>query len=186
MKTKLSTLLVVYLSAFTLLISCKKDKNKAGEQHEHNEEELITSLVLKFTDTAGIKPTLTYAFKDADGVGGNAPTQFDTLKLAANTVYNVEISFLDESKNPVVDISSEVITEAAEHLICFENTSLNASIQRTDTDGTYELGIKSRWTLGSASQGAIKVSLKHQPDVKNGSCSVGETDVEVNFPAKIE
>jgi len=187
MKTKMKTILLSFtIVTIATISSCKKDDDHANDDHEHNEEELITSLSLTFTDTAGIKPTLTYAFKDPDGVAGNAPTQFDTLKLSANTVYNVTVSFLDESKNPAVNITSEVEEEDHEHLICFDNTGLNATVVRTDSDGTYEVGLKSRWTLGNASQGNMKVSLKHQPGVKNGNCGVGETDVEVNFPALIQ
>jgi hypothetical protein len=32
--------------------------------------------------------------------------------------------------------------------------------------------------------GDVKISLKHQPGIKNGSCDIGETDVELLFPFK--
>jgi hypothetical protein len=33
--------------------------------------------------------------------------------------------------------------------------------------------------------GVVVVRLKHQPGTKNGTCAVGDTDVEVTFPYKV-
>lgn len=178
---------MIAIAGVLLVTGCKKDKNVVDDPHNHDNEdaELITSVELEFSDTAHIKPNISVAFRDPDGAGGNAATEFDTIKLAANTVYNVKIKLLDESKNPVVNISDEVKTEGAEHLFCFEVNGANATIVRTDSDGTYEIGLNSRWTIGAASNGTIKVMLKHQPGLKNGTCGVGDTDVEVNFVTQI-
>jgi hypothetical protein len=178
---------MIAIAGALLITGCKKDKNAVGDpdDHDHDDAELITSMVLEFSDTANIQPNVTVAFRDPDGEGGNAATEFDTITLSANTVYSVKITLLDESKNPAVKISDEVKTEGDEHLFCFDVTGANASIVKTDSDGTYEIGLDSRWTIGAASNGAVKVTLKHQPGVKNGTCGVGDTDVEVNFITKI-
>ncbi len=170
-----------------LMSGCKRDDNAVDnpQNQDNDDAELITSLVLDFSDTAHIQPNTTVAFRDLDGEGGNAATEFDTIQLAANTVYSVKITLLDESKNPAVKISDEVKTEGDEHLFCFDVTSVNVSVVRTDSDGKYEIGLDSRWTVAAASKGNIKVSLKHQPGVKNGTCNVGDTDVEVNFVTEI-
>ena len=178
---------MIAIAGALLITGCKKDKNAVGDpdDHDHDDAELITSMVLEFSDTANVQPNVTVAFRDPDGEGGNAATEFDTIALAANTVYSVKITLLDESKNPAVKISDEVKTEGDEHLFCYDVTGANINVARTDSDGKYEIGLDSRWTVAAASNGTVKVTLKHQPGVKNVTCGVGDTDVEVNFITKI-
>jgi hypothetical protein len=179
---------MIAIAGALLITGCKKDKNAVGDpdDHDHDDAELITSMVLEFSDTANVQPNVTVAFRDPDGEGGNAATEFDTIALAANTVYSVKITLLDESKNPAVKISDEVKTEGDEHLFCYDVTGANINVARTDSDGKYEIGLDSRWTVAAASNGTVKVTLKHQPGVKNGTCGVGDTDVEVNFITEIK
>ncbi len=178
---------MIVIAGTLLTAGCKKDKDVVEDPHHHDDDpELITSMVLEFSDTANVQPNVTVAFRDPDGEGGNAATEFDTIALAANTVYSVKITLLDESKNPAVKISDEVKTEGDEHLFCFDVTGANINVARTDSDGKYEIGLDSRWTVAAASNGTVKVTLKHQPGVKNGTCGVGDTDVEVNFITEIK
>ncbi|MBE7443164.1 MAG: hypothetical protein HS119_12015 [Flavobacteriales bacterium] len=180
-------------SIFTILMlslvvfSCKKDdktptpSNPDGNTPPPNEEELITTIVLTFTDTTGIVAPFTVTFADPDGDGGNAPTIHEEIHLDSNKYYNVTIQFLDESKTPAEDITQEVVAEANEHLICYNLSGANLSITRTDSDGTYELGVHSFWSTGLPSSGTVTVVLKHQPGIKDGTCAPGDTDVEVVF-----
>ena len=178
---------MIAIAGALLITGCKKDKDVVEDPHHHDDDpELITSMVLEFSDTANVQPNVTVAFRDPDGEGGNAATEFDTITLSANTVYSVKITLLDESKNPAVKISDEVKTEGDEHLFCFDVTGANINVARTDSDGKYEIGLDSRWTVAAASNGTVKVTLKHQPGVKNGTCGVGDTDVEVNFITEIK
>ncbi|PKP51612.1 MAG: hypothetical protein CVT95_00510 [Bacteroidetes bacterium HGW-Bacteroidetes-12] len=175
--------------AVTLIIGCKKDKDSPKPSPINppvNEEELITTVKITFVDTAGVEPTVTVFFRDPDGDGGNAPTQFDTIRLAANTIYSATIELFDESKNPVENITQEIQDEADEHIFCFTPTNVNLSIIRTDSDGTYEIGLTSQWTTGTTSVGTTQVVLKHQPSVKDGTCGPGDTDVELNFVTEIQ
>jgi hypothetical protein len=71
-----------------------------------NEEELITTVQLKITESGTIN-TNTYSWKDVDGVGGNIPV-IQGITLSPNKSYEVEVEFLDESKNPAADITQEV------------------------------------------------------------------------------
>jgi len=73
-----------------------------------------------------------------------------------------------------------------DHLFCFTPSGANVSITRTDSDGVYELGLQSQWITGAASDGTTQIVLKHQPGIKDGSCSPGETDIELNFNTKIQ
>ncbi|MGB0887085.1 MAG: type 1 periplasmic binding fold superfamily protein [Vicingaceae bacterium] len=194
MKTlKIYSILTIVL--FSLLaVSCKKDEDTPepdvhDEDHDHDhEEEVITSIILSFVDTTtvGGQPDVEYAFRDPDGDGGNAPTEHDVITLAANTYYNVTVQILNESETPAEDLTPEIQNEDDEHLFCYSPSNTNVGITRTDSDGTYEVGINTFWSTGAAASGNTTVTLKHQPGVKDGTCAPGDTDVEVTFTTVIQ
>lgn len=169
------------------LSSCKKDDDLvAVPPPDQNEVEVITTFTITFTDIGGTQPSASATFKDLDGDGGNAPSQFDTIFLAPNTTYSAEIVLLNETESPADTISNEVLEEAVDHLFCFSPSGNDVTITRTDTDGTYELGLQSQWVTGSASTSTTNITLKHQPGVKDGTCAPGETDIELDFVTKIQ
>lgn len=180
------TFFFALITLATIIYSCKKDKDLVVDPPNTNEEEVITTMTITFTDSSGIKPTVNATFKDPDGDGGNGPTIFDTIRLGHNTTYNANIILLNETKNPADTISNEVLEEANEHLFCFSVSDADVTITRTDSDGNYEVGLKSKWVTGSSSSGYVTVTLKHQLEIKDGTCNPGETDVEVNFVIEIQ
>lgn len=184
---KIITLKNYLLLAAMLVIlgACGKDPNNPNDPDKDNEEEVITTLKVMFTplDTNGTATSAT--FKDADGDGGNGPEIFDTIKLNANASYAVRLILLNESASPVDTISNEVAEENYDHLFCFSVDGANVAITRTDSDGMYEVGLESKWETGVASSGTVRIVLKHQPAIKNGSCDLGETDIDVLFPTVI-
>jgi hypothetical protein len=180
----ISLMVAVVAMVFT---GCKKDDDD-DHGHHHHEGELITSVELSFINSA--MDTSVFAFRDPDGEGGNGPTVFDTIRLRKGMVYAMNISFLNESDpNDVEDITVEIKMEDDEHLVCYDLNglpSLNYSI--TDTDGQYPVGLEATFTTDNSAtvdNGTLKVTLRHQPGVKNGSCAPGDTDVEVSFPTII-
>ena len=184
-KSALAVLLLVLLIGS--FMSCKKKENTITNPPDQNDSELITTFKLSFVDSAGIDPNMEFLFRDIDGPGGNAPSDFDTLILGSDKTYFVTLTLLNESVSPSIDITSEILAEANEHLFCFNPTiGGDLSITRTDTDGTYELGITSKWRTLSTSDGLVLIKLKHQPGIKNGQCEPGETDVELEFQTKIQ
>ncbi len=190
MKTKTNYSIILAALFISFLIGCKKDDDSPNPTTPTtppvNEEELITSVILSFEDTAGVQPSVQYAFRDPDGDGGNAPTQHDVIRLVANTYYNTTVQLLNESVSPAEDITEEVEEEDDEHLFCYSVSNTNVAITITDSDGTYDVGIQSRWFTGAAANGETVVTLKHQPDVKDGTCAPGDTDVEVTFVTEIQ
>jgi len=169
------------------LSSCKKDEDLVKvPEPDLNESEVITTFKITFADVNGSQPTVSASFIDLDGDGGNPPSVFDTIYLAPSTTYSAEILLLNEAANPTDTISNEVLDEAVDHLFCFTPSGANVSITRTDSDGVYELGLQSQWITGAASDGTTQIVLKHQPGIKDGSCSPGETDIELNFNTKIQ
>ncbi len=176
--------------AASLILSihaCKgKSETPSPSAAPVNEVELITTVKVIMTDTATNTITTAY-FYDIDGPGGNGPTILDTIKLNPNKVYQTKIYLLDETKNPADSISNEVLKEGADHLFVFTSTGVNLSFKITDKDkNNLPIGLSSNWTSGAASNGTVIVTLRHQPGVKNGTATPGETDVEVAFPCKIQ
>lgn len=208
--TKITTLISFIILLF--FFACKKDKKTTPPPNTPppptNTEEVITTMKLYFTDSA-TNVTSIFAFEDADGDGGNAgiflgANQSDSVfTLSANTTYFMEIFLLDKTKNPVDTISNEVEEEGNDHMFFFNastpsgspfTTTLSGSnikIIYTDLDtGTPARGIGLNTRVRTyASTGTSKnpftVTLKHQPGVKDGTFSVGETDVEIPFKVKV-
>ncbi len=175
---------IISFLALSMMVITSCNKKEVINPDDDHEEELITTVTLELTDTADASNTTSATWADTDGVGGNDPTQMDTIDLNPNTVYYVDISFFNESVSPSEDITAEIQDEAAEHIICY-TPSGDLTIDRTDSDGTYEIGLTSLWTVGTLSSlDSVTVSLKHQPDEKDGTCTPGETDVEVQFMIK--
>lgn len=183
-----SLFLIAFAAVSFISFGCNRDKDDPENPDPDNEVEVITTLTLTLTDAANTSNVVVATFKDPDGDGGGAPTQFDNIELDENTTYNVSITLLNESDpSDVENISDEVLEEADEHLFCFAVTDANTSITKTDVDSNnLPVGLESVWETGAASTGMVKVWLKHQPDVKDGSCSPGDTDIEVEFDLVVQ
>lgn len=179
----------VACTALFTLSACKKDKDDPKDPPPpSNEPEQITSVEIHFKEVSGSSHVMV-KWSDPDGNGGNSP-EIDSILLDSNTVYEAEISFLDESGSDAKNLSAEIRDEGDEHFICFdaqdENLANNLSIALIDSDGNLPIGLHSEWTTASATSGEIKLMLKHQPDgLKDGTCEPGDTDVEVYFPMRI-
>jgi hypothetical protein len=171
-KNIISTTALLALLASTTLYSCKKDPA--------NEEEIITTVKLTATDALGNVKTATFA--DPDGDGGGNPTKFDSLILDKNKVYQTTISVLNESVNPVQDITTEIVKEANDHQFYITTTSAGTTITTIDLDGNgLPLGPKFSITTTTVSDGRLQVVLKHKPGTKKAgdAVSVGDTDIEL-------
>jgi hypothetical protein len=181
MKKQTKLLMMLSLSSILAFQACKPD-----DPEPVNESELITSVVLNFTDSA-TQQVLTFNFRDPDGAGGNNPTVFDTLQLKSNSTYYVSTLLLDESKSPVDTISNEVEEEGDEHQFFYtaqNGIAVTVDYQDQDANGD-PIGLATKWKTGGNGFGSVLVVLKHQPGEKNGSAATGETDVEVAFPTSL-
>jgi hypothetical protein len=183
---KKTILLTIVIAAF--MMSCKKDKNETPSPSNPNEEELITTVGLVFD--SGVKKD-TFFFRDIDGPGGLVPSAFDTIKLTANSTYQMYVLLLDESKTPADTISKEVLDEADEHQFFFNSIgSYNITTTYNDSDKNgVPIGLSNEVSTGGTfteKTNKYKVVLKHQPGLKptsgNGNQTLGETDIEIDFP----
>lgn len=180
--------LVILMVVTSIISSCKKDNNDVTKPSNINEGELITTVQFKISSTDSPFVTHTFQYRDIDGIGGNTPT-IDTIKLNANNVYAVEVLLLDESKIPTDTISNEVLAESQDHLFIYEpsDTTLTVTINDFDTNNPpLPLGINTSWRTKGTSSSTMKLTLKHQPGIKNGDPTRGETDVEVTLPVEIK
>ena len=185
-KNLVKLMLIVLVS--TIISSCKKDNNDVTKPADINEGELITTVQLKFTNTDSPFNNLVFQYRDVDGIGGLAPS-IDTIKLNSNSIYSVELFLLDESKIPTDTISNEVLSESKDHLFIYEPADSNLRVTINDFDNNnppLPLGIITSWGTKSTTNTSIKLTLKHQPGIKNGDPTKGETDIEVVLPVSIE
>ena len=173
----------------TLFTSCKKDPVV-----EDNDNEVITTMQLRFVPLGG-GTTVTYAYDDADGPGGAAPTK-QTITLAPNKSYNVTLTLLNKTANPITDITTDINgAEAIAHRFYFAstaNSNITISSLNNDPNGV-ELGTSSTWSTGAIATGKTTVTLRHYGGNPPGkaitdlvSSTKSSTDIEVQFDTVIQ
>lgn len=171
-----------FLSAFSVVLaSCKKD------QVPVNEEELITTVKLNFTEV-GTGTVTTATFRDIDGEGGNPPSLFETVNLLSGRSYQVRIEVLNESVSPAENITDEIIAEANDHQFYFQPSGVAVAVTNLDTDPNgLPLGVNSVWTAAATGSGTIRLTLKHKPGIKaaNDLLTVGDTDIELDWDVQV-
>ena len=185
----METFRFLYIITFGILFTASScDKNTEIP----NPEELITTLTYTLIPAGGGQPVV-FSFRDPDGDGGAAPVII-TEPLAPNVAYNGELELLNESTNPVTDITAEIEEEGEEHQFFYGINGVHASVFYDDQDALGNpIGIKTTLATFGTGSGTIVITLRHQPDkaapgVNNGSIqnAGGETDIEVTFPVTIQ
>ena len=169
---------LLIVAVFFAAVSCKE------APAPEDENELITTVKLKFTEGT---TSQTFEWKDLDGDGGKAPT-IQGVALKPNKTYKLDITFLDESKTPATDITTEVAKEADEHLVIFTPMPTNLlTYTYGDKDANnFPIGLAGSVKTTAAGTGSLKVQLRHQPLVnnmrqKNGTITPGSDDVNISF-----
>lgn len=174
------------------LAGCKKDEDPGPTPSTVNESELITTVILKFTDPE-LSESFELRWRDLDGDGGNAPV-ITTVPLPSGRAFNLSVRLLDESVSPAEELTGEIQGEANEHQFFFDVQNADLSISYADQDGNGKpLGLLNLAISGGASTGSVKVTLRHDPDKAAVGVSVGDitnaggdTDIEVVFPLVLE
>ncbi len=178
----------MFLFTFALVLtSCDSDDD--GTPEIVNEEEVITTVIVNL-DPGPTGTAITLRSFDSDGDGPTEPVITVSDELAANTIYEGEIQFLNETESPAEDITEEVREEDDEHQVFYTIASgLNASVTYEDFDGDNNpLGTLVTVTTTDASTGLLTVTLRHEPKKPNDNTLLdagGETDVQVSFPVVI-
>lgn len=173
-----------FISTVFLFYGCK---GKEENPNPNEENELITTIRLVFQDDSA--RTSMFQWKDLTP-NDPAGRTIDTIRLADSSQYTGRIEFWDETKNPAVNITSEVEAEGKDHLVIYKLISPlvanQLTITRTDRDSQgLELGLKIQVITKAAGNGGLQILLRHQPGVKDGTESPGDTDVDITLPVLI-
>lgn len=191
MKLKIKKLWMLFslLLAVAVVTSCDDD-----DPEPVNEEEVITTVNVTFTNQANASDVVTATFRDIDGEGGNAPV-ITNPSLAASATYDVTVQFLNEAESPAEDKTEEITEEDDEHQVFFVvGNGLNLTYSYSDTDANGNpLGIVGTATTGAAGTGELTILLLHEPNKTASGVSAGnpanaggETDIEVTFDVTIQ
>lgn len=170
--------LFAILIALTTLLSCSKD----DPQISHSE--LITGfkIVLIATD---LSDAIIIEHRDLDGPDGPAQPFSTTVVLRANTTYEGTMEILNQNATPTENLKAEIVAEGEDHQVFFQTNSVNLSIDYMDEDASgMPIGIESRFNVGEAGQGKMKIQIKHQPEknTQGDSDRAGGTiDIEGEF-----
>ncbi len=188
MKKKTIKLLFATLAVATIWTGCKKDKDLVPlPQPVQNEPEVFTTMKLIFVDSSNTSNIKYATFRDPDGDGGAGYDIFDTIKLEPNKTWITTVLLLNEIATPIDTVSNEVLEEGVDHLFCFTPTGSSATVIKTDLDANNRpIGLQSKWRTTSTGLGTMQVELRHQPGVKDGTCSPGVTDISIDFITKIQ
>jgi hypothetical protein len=186
--------IALFTFVIAIIVACKKDDGEVAKPVNPNETELVTTVKLIIAPTSNPSAEIYASFRDLDGDGGNSPV-IDTIRLGANSEYNVYVLVLDETKNPVDTISYEIEKEKNEHQFFYSKIgTYNLTTTYMDVDDhnvPIGLNIKLNTTTGFAEKtNKFKLVLKHQPGLKPTTCcgdeTLGETDLEIYFPIIIQ
>ncbi|MBK7854370.1 MAG: hypothetical protein IPJ79_05220 [Bacteroidetes bacterium] len=188
MKKRTNTLMAIAFAATVIWTGCKKDEDTTtNPPPPANEEEVITTMKLAFVDSSNNSNIKYATFRDPDGDGGLSYDIFDTIKLEPNKTWITTILLLNETESPADTISNEVLDEGVDHLFCFTPTGTSATVIKTDLDNNgLPIGLQSKWYTTVAGNGTMQVELRHQPGVKDGTCTPGDTDISVDFQVKVQ
>ena len=179
---KLTNLFTFFTGVFLFaLASCGNDPQPV------NEEEVITTFSIDLQPNGGGSNVL-LRFYDPDGNGSSAPMVTVSGPLVANHSYTANLEILNETATPDVNVKSEILAEADDHLLCYTVTGIDIAITPTDKDSNnLPIGLQSVWQVGAAGSGTVKVQLRHQPGTKTGDCpGGGDTDLDVSFNVVVE
>ncbi len=185
MKTNTKLSIIAFMALSIAVSSCKKDKK---ELPKVDENELITTIKLKFTNDKDANDVQFFTWKDIDGKGGKDPV-IDDIKLIANTTYKMEVNkVLNETSTPVEDITEEIVEENYEHLLVYKPSPTNLlSVLITDEDkNKFPVGLMANIGTGNARNGTLQIILRHQPGVKDGTEAPGNTDFDITYKVTIQ
>jgi hypothetical protein len=185
---------LLMIAAFgALLMACKKDETSSPTPTPTNEEELITTLILTFTDQETPTEVFELRFTDLDGDGGNAPVIIgDTIP--ANRAFNMTVRVLNESGSTTEEITNEIASEGPAHQFFFQPVGTTLLVAYADADANGQpIGLTNLATTAAPGEGTMTVTLRHEPNktaagVINGDITNagGETDIEVTFPVIVD
>ena len=186
MKT-ISKILGLSLAAGVLFTSCSDDDDKP---EVINEEETITTVIIKLTDPdTGVEVEFKSFDDDADD-GPNAPV-LTTGNLLQFTKYEAEVTLLNElDPDDIEDVTIEVAEEEDdEHQFFYSATGqMSISNLNNDRDGN-PLGSSFELMTGGAGDHTFTIKLVHEPTKPNDGTiegAGGEVEIDITFDVTVD
>ena len=180
----------IFVSAFfclTLITSCSNDDDNPLPV---NEEELITDVVLTFTNTNDASDIVVMNSIAPDGQDGTS-IQSVVGDFNSGEEYSLSLQITNETESPADDVlNDDIIPEADEHFFSYAVDGINLTMTRdaNDIDGPNgsKLGVRTTWVAGAASTGNVRITLTHEPtstDDSNGfgTPTGGSQDLNITF-----
>ena len=184
----MKNLRILAIAAITVisLNSCSEDDPKPI-----NEEEVITTVTTTLT---GGGQVITLTSRDLDGEGPTPPTVTVSGNLTAGTNYTGTVSFLNETTNPVDNITTEVLAEGVEHQLFFQAPANLGTITYSDLDVNGKpIGLQFTLATSTAATGSLTVTLRHLPNKSATGVAAGDitnaggsTDAAVTYPIIVQ
>jgi hypothetical protein len=153
-----------------------------GDDHGHEETEIITTVRLTFAPEDGSAP-IHASFTDPDGDGGMSGTT-DPVLLFAGVSYALQIDFFNELGGEMEDITREIEEEAEEHQVfvfgdaiagpaAMDSAAAIAEHTYADFESDYgaqtgddlPVGLINTFVTRAAGSGELVVALRHLPEL---------------------
>ncbi|MBT9391668.1 hypothetical protein KLP40_00720 [Hymenobacter sp. NST-14] len=181
------------LSNFTLYVivciiwGCGS-KEEASPKNKENEPMNTMYFACSTLDPGASSQTLEW--RDWDGLGGNPPRLSGSMTLMPNTDYIAWVQLANEAG--VIGsgqfMTDEIKNEMDDHAFFYQpgNASLwTITKHQLDTRGRIYDGAIS-FKTGNSGVIPLKITLKHQPGLKDGTLSPGSIDIEANFNITVQ
>lgn len=172
------------------------------QPHEHNDNEVITTVILEFTPQTGGE-TSTFSWSDPQSLGSPV---VDEVLLSNTGAHDLFVSFLNALEDPAEDLTVEIEDEGTEHQVFFTGTALDDGLithAYADSDDNGDpIGLQSTITTQAVGVGTLIVTLRHLPPedgtpVKTGTLAEdlsssgfgalpGGTDAQVTFQVEVQ
>ncbi len=110
------------------------------------------------------------------------------MKTSTLKTYHCQVHFYDRSKTPEVDITAEVAEENTAHLLVYTVNGANVTITPDDADDNGKpFRLETTWAAGAASNGTVKITLRHEPDKSAANADeTGEVDAAAEFTVRVQ
>jgi len=167
-----------------------------GDDHGHDDENEVISLVeLTFTPMGGGAP-LVFEFTDPDGDGGVSGVS-DKIDLVVGVEYTLGVRFVNSLAEPPEDITDEVKGEAEDHFVfvlgdvagpASAGSSALVTHAYADSESDYganavgddlPVGLVNTITTKEAGTGKLRLILRHLPELNAQPQKTGDLPREL-------
>jgi hypothetical protein len=164
---------ILFIIIASITQNCSKDDVKPDETEEiitGAEPELINTISIDFWQTGALDPTeINFSDTNGDKVFESDLPLLNIYRSSTGSINLWSIGSIDGDAY----VNASIKEKADDHIVCFEMTNNIMTVAYTDEDSKgLPLGIQTEWTASATPNvtGQIKITLRHQPGIKNGEC----------------